>query len=600
MADKPEADALYDRAFAACQDGRLQDGITFVRKAVAIAPEQARLHRLLGMALSRLGRNEEALESLDRAISRDPARADLFGSRGDVLAALGQLAEAVASYDRAVAINPDSFDDWCNRGNALAYLGKHEEAIASFERAIALAPEFAPVHYNRGNALAALGRNEKAVASFDKAVALDPTYADAYNNRANALDRLGLLSEALASAERALAIDPDHRGALVTSAVMLRKLGRAEQALAVCDRGLALMPDDTEALTVRGDVLIDLERHEQAMATFDRVIALSPDAAGAKWNRSLLCLGLGRFEEGWELYEHRWTGAKGLVPRGYRQPRWDGGSVEGPLLVWGEQGLGDEILHSGMLPDAIARTGEIVFEVEPRLAPLFARSFPDVKVIPLRPELYSGPVAAQTPLGSLGRHFRTRWDAFPKRDRGYLLADEDRTHSLRARLGDGRRVIGLSWISKAPIGGELKSARLSDFAALLQLPGCRFIDLQYGETGAEREAVESSLGIRVERLTDIDNTNDLDGLAALMSACDAVATVSNTTAHLAGALGRPTWVMVPHGQARIWYWFKDREMSPWYPRVRVLRQHRGQGWTELVAMISTEIRTGLAAERVGH
>ena len=119
-------------------------------------------------------------------------------------------------------------------------------------------------------------------------------------------------------------------------------------------------------------------------------------------------------------------------------------------------------------------------------------------------------------------------------------------------------MIGLSWVSKAPVGGASKSARLADFEALLRLPNCRFVDLQYGDTGDERAALARDLGIVVERLADIDNTNDLDGLAALMSACDAVVTVSNTTAHLAGALGRPTFVMVPHGYARIWYWFHDR------------------------------------------
>ncbi len=182
------------------------------------------------------------------------------------------------------------------------------------------------------------------------------------------------------------------------------------------------------------------------------------------------------------------------------------------------------------------------------------------------------------------------WDAFPKRERGYLVADETRTPALRQRLDDGRTVIGLSWVSKAPIGGAQKSARLADFAALLRSPGCRFVDLQYGDTRAERDAVERELGIRVERLADIDNTNDLDGLAALMGACDAVVTVSNTTAHLAGALGRPTWVMVPHGHARIWYWFRDRDESPWYPRVRVRRQQRGQAWSELIAAVAAEVR----------
>jgi ADP-heptose:LPS heptosyltransferase len=230
-----------------------------------------------------------------------------------------------------------------------------------------------------------------------------------------------------------------------------------------------------------------------------------------------------------------------------------------------------------------------VLEVEPRLVRLFARSFPGVKAIPLGPSLYAGRIDQQEPLGSLGRQFRPNWDAFPRRERGYLVADPARTAALRARLDDGRKVIGLSWISKAPIGGKSKSARLADFAGLLRLPNFRFIDLQYGDTDAERAELKREHGFEVERLPDIDNMRDIEGLAALMSACDAVVTVSNTTAHLAGALGRPTWVMVPHGHARIWYWFRDRRDSPWYPYARVRRQQRGQPWAEVVAGVAEEV-----------
>jgi tetratricopeptide (TPR) repeat protein len=586
------ADALYRDALSACEQGRIEEGVALLETARGLAPDEARIHGLLGKALIHLGQNEEALASFERALALGSATADLHGSRADALVALGRRAEAVQDYDRALALKPDSVNEWCNRGAVLHDLGRHEEATESFHRAAKLAPEFAPAHYNLGIAQAALKRHEQALASLDRAIALEPNYADAHNNRANALDQLGRHVDALAAVDRALAIEPAHRAAIVTRAVILRKLGRGEEALACCDRALALMPDDSEALMVRGDLLVDLERFEEAAATFDRVIALDPGAAAAKWDKSFICLGLGRFPEGWELYEHRWSGAKGLVPRDYRQPRWDGARIDGTLLVWGEQGLGDEILHASMIPDLLQRTKPVALEVEPRLVALFARSFPGVTVIPVGAALAPGPFAAQEPIASLGRRFRPSWEAFPKRDRGYLVADDARTRALRRRLDDGRTVIGLSWVSKAPIGGAQKSARLADFAALLRSPGCRFVDLQYGDTHAEREAVERELGIRVERLADIDNTNDLDGLAALMGACDAVVTVSNTTAHLAGALGRPTWVMVPHGHARIWYWFRDRDESPWYPRVRVRRQQRGQAWSELIAAVAVELRAG--------
>jgi tetratricopeptide (TPR) repeat protein len=588
MAEAP-ADALYLQALSACEEGRVVEAVAMLRRALALAPDQVRIHALLGQALVHLGHGEDALASFDRALSLGPATARLHGARADALVALNRLDDAVQSYDRALALDATSVSDWCNRGAVLHDRGQYEEAAASFAHAAKLAPDFAQAHCNHGNALFALKRHEAAISCFDQAIGLEPGFAAAHNNRANALDQLGRRLEALSAVERALAIEPSYREALVTRAVILRKLGRADDALESCERALALMPDDMEALTVQGDALVDLERFDQALSAFDRIIALDPGTASANWNKSLVCLGLGRFGEGWPLYEYRWAGAPGLVPRDYPLPRWRGERLDGTLLVWGEQGLGDEILHASMIPELMQRAGPLTLELEPRLVSLFARSFPEVRVVPMDLENAAGLGVAHTPIASLGGYFRPNWEAFPKRDRGYLLADEVRTQALRKRLDDGRTVIGLSWVSKAPIGGAQKSARLADFEPLLRLQNCRFVDLQYGDTSAERDAVERELGIRVERLADIDNTNDLDGLASLMCACDAVVTVSNTTAHLAGALGRPTWVMVPHGQARIWYWFRDRDESPWYPRVRVLRQRSGQGWPSLVKATAAEI-----------
>jgi ADP-heptose:LPS heptosyltransferase len=187
------------------------------------------------------------------------------------------------------------------------------------------------------------------------------------------------------------------------------------------------------------------------------------------------------------------------------------------------------------------------------------------------------------PIASLGRYLRPDWNAFPKNESGHLVADPVRTQNLYDRLhGDSRKVIGLSWKSRNAKFAGVKSARLGDFRPLLQQGGYRFIDLQYGDTQADREAAEQELGVRVEHVDDIDNTDDIDGLAALMCACDLIVTVSNTTAHLSGALGRPTQVFVPHGQARWWYWFKNRVDSPWYPNLRINRLQQGQSWSELI------------------
>jgi hypothetical protein len=295
---------------------------------------------------------------------------------------------------------------------------------------------------------------------------------------------------------------------------------------------------------------------------------------------------LGRFEEGWRLYESRWPAGAGGSQRKYRQPRWDGARLGGTLMIWGEQGLGDQILYAGMLPEMAGRADRIIVEVEPRLVPLFARSFPGLEVIAYGEELYSGHLDAHEPLVGLGRFFRLAWQAFPRREGGYLVAEETRTRSLRERLAtDGKLLVGLSWRSYNPRLYRAKTARLEE----LRMPNLRFVDLQYGDTAEERAEVEQKLGVRVERLEDIDNTRDIDGLAALISACDLVVTVSNTTAHLAGALGKPTFVLVPHGNARLWYWFAEGDTSPWYPPVRLRRKTMQQTWAMMAQALAGEV-----------
>jgi ADP-heptose:LPS heptosyltransferase len=258
------------------------------------------------------------------------------------------------------------------------------------------------------------------------------------------------------------------------------------------------------------------------------------------------------------------------------------------LLIWGEQGLGDQIIYASMISDAQKRADKIVLEVEPRLISLFKRSFPKAEVRPLLPELNEDGISAHTPIGSLGGLFRLHWSDFLQR--AYLIADQARAKELHSLLQPNKKcVIGISWRSMNKKAGEHKTALLRDFASMLLSPEIGFVDLQYGETADELDAIQKEFGVAIRHVDEIDNKNDIDGLAALIEACDAVVTVSNTTAHIAGALGKPVWILIPHGQGRIWYWFKDRKDSPWYPGARIVRQQPGQSWADLVASIAPEI-----------
>jgi tetratricopeptide (TPR) repeat protein len=409
-----------------------------------------------------------------------------------------------------------------------------------------------------------------------------------------ALEALGLSQDAAQSARQALQLKPDSAEAHQNLANALQSLGDNESALQHCRKALELKPDLVEAHATIGIVLESLDRSDEALASYDTAIRLKPNFALPRNNKGLLCLSLARLTEGWRLMEEQWRLEPSHIGL-YPQPRWDGGHVRGTLLAWGEQGLGDQIIYATMLDELADRADELVIQVDPRLVPLFRRSFQNARVVPHEPhKLYDGRIDAQSAFTALGPYLRGSRDAFPRRDRGHLVADAARAQALRQRLtSTGYKLIGLSWISRSKTIGSDKSAQLRDLEPVLRLPGCRFVDLQYGDTQAERQAVEREFGIRVERLPDIDTTNDIDGLAALMTACDAVVSVSNTNAHLAGAVGTPTWVMVPLGRAKIWYWFREELDSPWYPRVRVRRLMPEQTWRESFAVAASEVRTFL-------
>jgi len=511
----------------------------------------------------------------------------------------GQFAEAERLYRKVLKADRKQFDALHLLGVLKHQQGDNVAALPLVAAALKVNPNDADALLNYGNILSGLSRHKEALPYFDKVLAISPTSVSALNNRGNALAELKRYDEALACLERAVTLDRSYAKSFVNRGNVLMDLGRHAEALESYETALRLRPNDVDILNNRGKVFTQLNRLQEALACFDRALYLQPGHADAQLHMALVQLALGDFINGWKRYEWRWKAPTlSLPPRNFPQPRWNGEYVKGTLLAWGEQGLGDEILYSSMAPDLAGHADSVALEVEPRLVKLFARSFPKVCVIG-RGEPLPDDIQAQSPLVSLGQYLRPIWDAFPAREHGYLVADDGLAANLRRRLTpESEIVVGLSWVSKNPTFGQLKTAQLRDFESVLRLPGCRYVDLQYGDTLTERDAFKAATGITVERLKDVDNTNDIDALAALIAACDLVVTVSNTTAHLAGALGKPTYVFVPASRGRIWYWFTDRGDSPWYPRVRLKRQKDGQSWKDSIASATDEIAAFVQEQQV--
>jgi len=588
------AQFLYLLGSAECQRGHMAEGAQLLEKSLEIAPLSSEAHIWLGIALQALKRFDDALSRYDRAIQLGPERAEAHYNRGHLLAQLGRLEEALASYDRALRLTPDDPDVHTNRGNVLKDLGRLEEALASYDRALRLAPDDPDVHTNRGNALKDLGRLEEALASYDQAIRLSPEYAEAHSNRGHVLGDLGRLDEAVDSCDHALRLRPDYAEAHYNRGHLLAELGRLEEALASYDRAIQLCPEHAEAHNNRGLALKDLGLWRQALASYDRAIQANPIHAEALWNKSLLKLLEGDLEEGWQLYEWRWQASHLKSPsRRFSSPSWSGSEplAGKTILVYAEQGLGDVIQFCRYLPMIDRLGAKILLEVPACLVSLTSTLRCNARIIESGTQLTDFDL--QCPLMSLPLAFDTTLGTIPA-DVPYLFAEEQKSLSWQRKLGRRRGLrVGLVWST----GHDERRKNIAEqkrrdipLAALqpLDVEGVEFYSLQVGAAAVNQLRALQASNWSGPEITDLtDEINDFSDTAALIDNLDLVISVCTSVAHLSGAMGKNTWVLLQ--QRADWRWLLDRSDSPWYPTATLFRQSSLNDWTSVVAEVREKL-----------
>lgn len=546
------------------------------------------------LALHQAGRLAEAQALYARVLAADARHFDGLHLMGLARVQSGAAEEGVQLIRQALAVRPGVPEACYNLGHALLTLNRPAEALDSFLLALRRNPRDAQCHFEAGNALKDLKRTDEAIARYDEALRLDPRYAEAFNNRGIALKDAGRLDEAIDSYDRALALRPRYPEAHSNRGNALKELARFEEALACHDAAIGLDPGYAEAHYNRGNVLTELKRFEEALESYDRAIALRPTYAEARHNKALLLLGEGRWREGFALYPARWqTAAFGSEPYKGSAPYWDGGSDAASLLLWAEQGIGDEIFHASLLPLIPSAGLQVTLALDKRLHAIFRRSFPHVDVIDsgvLKAPVI-GDYAAQAPLGDLGGLLGIDAGRLESRPVGFLKADPVRREAIAAAPGFPRTrpVVGLSWKSSNKKFGADKSLRLVDLAPILSLPGLGFVNLQYGDVDEDIAAAQAATGVSVSRVEGLDVFNDIDGLLALVEACDVVVTTSNVTAHLAGALGKKAVVLVPMGKGCLWYWHGAAN-NLWYPSLTRIAQQRIGDWGSVITAAARWVR----------
>jgi tetratricopeptide (TPR) repeat protein len=615
-------DALYLRGIIALQTRKPQRGFELFSKAIALRPDHADAHNNRGAALANLGRFAAALTDYDAAIAIKPDHASAFTNRGAALANLGRPEEALSDYERAIALHPASAAAYTNHAAALANLGRHVQALASCDRAIALQPDFVWAHYNRANALRDLERFADALSSYDNAIALNPKHAashigrgvalsnprrpeealsaysnaitltpnsaDAWNNQGAALAEPGRLDEALSSYDRAIALKPNHAAAHKNRGSALAGLGRLEESLASSDHAIKLNPDYAEAHANRAAALTNLGRMEEALISCDRAIALKPASAEARFNKGAIHLALGDFERGWEGYEWRWkTGASELP--------WLGeGSIDNKtVLVRAEQGLGDSLQFCRYVP-MLAERATVILEVPRPLLRLLSGLRGIAQII--ADDDAAPRFDTWIPMMSLPLAFHTTLDTIPA-PVPYLHADPERSAAWKHRLAalPGRKV-GLVWagspFSRQPRAQAMdrrRSITPGHYAPLAAIPGLCLISLQKGDAAGQARTLPE--GMVLHDWT--GELNDYADTAALVEALDLVVSVDTSVVHLAGALGKPVWVLNRYDQC--WRWLRGRSDSPWYPTARLFRQRAPGDWSGVISDVAEALRTELGS-----
>jgi tetratricopeptide (TPR) repeat protein len=574
--------------------------IAAYERAIALGDSPAARSNL-GHALRLVGRLDDAELHLHRALERDPALVDGLINLALVRLDRDDVGGANQLLDRAVARDPTSAAAWLNRGVARKASGDLEGAALAFGEAASRSASSALAFRNLGLTLQLLGRLDEAVEAYRRALAQDSGDADALTNLGLALMECGDLDAAVEAQSSAVAAAPALAAAWLNRGSALQAVGRLDEARASIERALAIGDEPAKGWTALGAVEAELGSWERAVACHERALEQDADFPDAHWNLALALLASGRLARGWQEYEWRWRATTRSGPRrSYPWPLWEGQPLrDRRLLVWREQGLGDELLFLTCVGDLVAAGADLTLVVSARLVTLVARAFPGVRVVGDGPEALAAGAGFdwQVPLGSLPRWVRGSRAAFPATGGAYLVPAADQVAKWRTRLaalgpgGRGRRV-GVCWRSGlATAARQRHYAPLGAWGALWRVPGVEWVSLQYDECGAEVEAVAAAHGVRLHRWAGEDLRDDLESVVGLVAALDAVVVAPTAVSSVAGAVGVRGW-QVDSGSD----WTALGEaVSPWWPTLGVERRAAGEPWEAVLARVAGALGAWAAA-----
>ena len=533
-----------------------------------------------GFALHQHGKLDEALFFYEAVLKADPKNFDALHLLGVIAHQRHDHAAAMSLLDRAIKHKPRSALAHLNRGNTLKELGDLQRAVADYEQAIAIQPGYAEAYFNLGIALQEFQQPDRALVCYREAVGLKPDFAEAYFALGNALQEHGQIDAAIVSLQEATRLRPSFVAAFCNLGNLFKEVGRLDDAVAVYAEAIRLQPDFAVAHCNLGNVQKEKQQFQLAIDCYGQATKLNPDFAEAHWNRSLVHLLIGDFEAAWPLFEWRWKAKKNNISLpDFKRPLWLGEQAltgKTILICW-EQGFGDTIQFCRYVPLVQALGAKVLLVVPPSLVPLL-KTLHGVDQV-LGPDEPVSDFDYFCPLMSLPLAFHTTLSTIPDPS-AYLHTDEERMQFWAAKFPQvDKKRVGIVWRGR----GTNKRASLPLTELIEYLPKhLDYVCMQKDVTDTERDILaEQNMYCFDQEIVDFSDT------AALCGLMDVVISIDTSAAHLAGAMGKPTWVLLPH--LPDWRWLLDRSDSPWYPSMLLYRQEQIGVWDPVLQRVAQDL-----------
>ena len=578
--------------------------------------------------LCRHGKIAEAKKNYLTLLDSIPNHPEVLGNLGTIELQGGNTDIGILYLQKAINFNPNEINFIINLANGLIESNRANEALNYLEAAEKLKPNLINVLYNKARALKALNKFTDAILYLDKCLEIDQenylvlvdygflhnltsnyflaieSYSKAievnsknfmtYYNRGIAYENLNDLNSALKDYNLAIQKNPQFEPAMFNKCGIFIKQKKFIEALNLINNLIHINETNEHYFIKKSFIYEELKDFNSAIINYNHALNINPRSEEVKVKIGYYKLALDLYREGWKFYESRWWNKQKLKSSKPEVQSFN--IIDKTIFIWAEQGIGDQIIYASLLLDAFKTKNKFYVSVDSRLISLFKRSFSkfdNVTFISADEKLLESKYDFHLPMGSLGKFFRNSTQDFDAHPIAYLKADQIQVDSLKKKLKkEGHKVCGISWKSNNKEIGEAKTLSLAQLLPILSMPNTIFIDLQYGDNSEEKEKFLSEYGIEIKSINEIDNYNNLDGLTSLIDACDYIVTISNVTAHIAGALHKETYLLLPYAFGKIWYWGESRDYSLWYPAVKIYRNTKSHSWDETINDLSKKIRAG--------